>query len=47
MYVPAHFAVQDQEALHQLINEHPLGILVTNGAGGLDANHIPFELAPK
>jgi transcriptional regulator len=47
MYVPAHFAVQDQEALHQLINEHPLGILVTNGAGGLDANHIPFELAPN
>jgi transcriptional regulator len=47
MYVPAHFAVQDQEALYQLINEHPLGVLVTNGAGGLDANHIPFELAPN
>lgn len=23
---------------------HPLGVLVTMGASGLDANHIPFEL---
>jgi transcriptional regulator len=29
--------------LHALIVEHPLGILVTHGAGGLDANHLPFE----
>ena len=23
---------------------HPLGALVTHGADGLDANHLPFEL---
>jgi transcriptional regulator len=44
VYVPAHFEEQSQEVLHGLIERHPLGILVTHGAGGLDANHIPFEL---
>ena len=46
MYVPAHFSVPDNEALYRLIREHPLGTLVTNGGGGLDANHIPFEAEP-
>lgn len=44
MYVPAHFAVSRPEDLHRLIEENPLGILVTNGKSGLDANHIPFHL---
>jgi transcriptional regulator len=44
MYIPAHFAVANDEALHQLIKTHPLGMLVTNGPTGLDANHVPFEL---
>ncbi|AZG16428.1 FMN-binding negative transcriptional regulator [Cupriavidus pauculus] len=44
MYVPAHFAVPDIDALHRLMREHPFAALVTNGASGLDANHIPFEL---
>jgi len=44
MYVPAHFAESRPEVLHDLIRRHPLGILVTHGADGLDANHIPFEL---
>lgn len=44
MYVPAHFAASRPEALHRLIEENPLGILVTNGKSGLDANHIPFLL---
>jgi transcriptional regulator len=43
MYVPAHFSVPETEALHELINTHPLGILVANTPNGLDANHIPFE----
>lgn len=47
MYVPAHFSVTDDEALFGLIRENPLGVLVTNGRGGLDANHLPFELDPK
>lgn len=44
MYVPAHFAVTDTEALHGLMRAHPLGALVTHGPQGLDADHIPFEL---
>lgn len=46
MYVPAHFDESRTEVLHGLISQHPFGMLVTNGAGGLDANHIPFELHP-
>ncbi|MER9254518.1 FMN-binding negative transcriptional regulator [Mesorhizobium sp. M0598] len=30
--------------LLDLIERHPLGILVTHSKGTLDANHIPFEL---
>ncbi|MEI5996321.1 FMN-binding negative transcriptional regulator [Paraburkholderia bengalensis] len=44
MYVPAHFAPPDVESLRQLIVDHPLGALITNTGGELDANHIPFEL---
>ncbi|WP_454688108.1 FMN-binding negative transcriptional regulator [Achromobacter aloeverae] len=44
MYIPEHFSVEDPAALHALVRAHPLGALVTHGAGGLDANHIPFEL---
>ncbi|MER9587102.1 FMN-binding negative transcriptional regulator [Mesorhizobium sp. M0276] len=44
MYVPPHFAVHDQNAQFDLIERHPLGILVTQSKGILDANHVPFEL---
>ena len=30
--------------MHQIIEVHPLGVLVTMTPEGLDANHIPFEL---
>ncbi|MEI4929808.1 FMN-binding negative transcriptional regulator [Aeromonas caviae] len=43
MYLPPHFAATDPEALHQLMQAHPLGALITCGEGGLDANHLPFE----
>jgi transcriptional regulator len=46
MYNPAHFAVTDAAALHRIMRSHPLGMLVTATDGGLDANHIPFELDP-
>jgi transcriptional regulator len=46
MYVPAHFAEQRLDVLHRLIHEHPLGTLVTLQPDGLDACHIPFEIAP-
>lgn len=44
MYVPAHFDESRPEVLRALIVQHPFGTLVTHGASGLDANHIPFEL---
>jgi transcriptional regulator len=43
MYIPAHFAETRPEELQRIIREHPLGILVTQGSAGLDADHIPFE----
>lgn len=43
MYIPAHFAETRPEALHRIIRKHPLGMLVTHGNAGLDADHIPFE----
>ena len=43
MYLPQHFAEPRVDELHRIIREHPLGMLVTNGPAGLDANHIPFE----
>jgi transcriptional regulator len=45
MYAPSHFEETRLEALHALIEAHPLGALVTHGAAGLDADHIPFEIA--
>jgi transcriptional regulator len=39
-----HFVESRTEVLHDLISCYPLGALVTHGAQGLDANHIPFEL---
>lgn len=44
MYLPTAFEEQRPEALHALMQAHPLGTLVTYGPDGLDANHIPFEL---
>ena len=47
MYVPSHFDESRPEQLHALIARHPLGVLVTRGASGLDANHLPFEMEPR
>jgi|SRR5215471_18177532 len=46
MYLPKHFEETRVEVLHELIRAYPLGTLVTLTAGGLDANHIPFEVDP-
>lgn len=46
MYIPAHFAITDQDVLHRIVRDHPLGILVTTTPEGMDANHIPFEFDP-
>jgi transcriptional regulator len=47
MYVPEHYEESRPERLHALIAQHPLGVLVTSGSGGLDANHLPFELETR
>ena len=44
MYQPPHFREDRLEAQHALIQNNPLGLLVTAGGGGLIANPIPFML---
>ena len=46
MYTPAHFEQNSPEHLQRIIRAHPLGTLVTHGAAGLDADHVPFEFDP-
>jgi len=42
MYQPAHFREDRRAVQHELIRAHSLGLLVTGGPGGLQANHLPF-----
>lgn len=44
MYLPPHHRLDDRDALFALIEAHPLGTWVCQGAGGLTVNHIPFLL---
>jgi transcriptional regulator len=44
MYLPQRFEETRLDVLHTLIARHPLGTLVTHGADGLAADHIPFEI---
>ena len=44
MYTPSHFDETRPGLLHGLIAQYPLGTVITHGAAGLDADHIPFEL---
>ena len=43
MYLPPYFEEKRPEVLHRLMTDNPLAALVTHGAKGLDANHVPFE----
>lgn len=45
MYLPKHFEQQDLASLTALLKAYPLGTLVTQQDGALEANHIPFLLA--
>ncbi|OHC63706.1 MAG: transcriptional regulator [Rhodocyclales bacterium RIFCSPLOWO2_02_FULL_63_24] len=47
MYLPAHFEESRSEVLHALMREHPLATLVTQGADGLTANHLPLHFAAE
>ncbi|WP_159916891.1 FMN-binding negative transcriptional regulator [Pantoea sp. 18069] len=46
MYLPAHFSETRPQELTRIIRQNPLGILVSHGAQGLDADHLPFEFDP-
>jgi transcriptional regulator len=43
MSLPACFEEKRLEALHRSMADNLLSILVTHGANGLDANHMPYE----
>jgi transcriptional regulator len=42
MYQPPHFREDRRAVQHALIRAHSLGLLITAGSGGLQANHIPI-----
>lgn len=44
MYAPSLFAESRPEELYRIMREHPLGMLVTHRAQGLEADHLPFLL---
>lgn len=46
MYQPTHFREDRLEVQQALIQAHPLGLLISTGAGGLMANAVPFQLDP-
>jgi transcriptional regulator len=47
MYTPSHFDETRPEPLQQLLHDHPLGLLITQGPQGLDANPVPFLYDPR
>jgi transcriptional regulator len=44
MYTPPHFRIEDEGVLFDLIDRHPLGLLITGGPAGLLANPVPMVL---
>lgn len=47
MYLPSHFAEPRVEVLHSALQRAGLATLVTCGADGLDATHLPVLLEPE
>ena len=47
MYLPSHFAETRVDVMHDLIRAYPFGTLVVLTPGGLEANHIPFEVSSE
>jgi transcriptional regulator len=44
VYQPVHHREDRLEVQHALIRAHPLGLLISHGADGLEANPLPFLL---
>jgi transcriptional regulator len=47
MYVPSHFKEDRVPELHAAIRTIGIGTLITNGAEGLEASHIPLLIDPE
>lgn len=47
MYVPGAFREEDLPALHALMQEHAFALLVSGGAEGPFASHLPLWLEPE
>ncbi|MGE0118263.1 MAG: FMN-binding negative transcriptional regulator [Dongiaceae bacterium] len=47
MYLPPHFREERVPVLHEAIRRAVLGTLVTLGADGLEASHVPMLLDPE
>ena len=47
MYLPDHFRVDDVAEMHALMRARPLATLVSAGASGLYATHLPTVLKPE
>lgn len=47
MYLPPHFKEERVPVLHEAIRTAALGTLVTMGADGLEASHVPMLLDPE
>lgn len=44
MYTPAQFKIEDAGEAHALMRAHPFAILITHGADGMIATHLPTVL---
>jgi transcriptional regulator len=44
MYIPAHFSVTDQAALHDAIERYSFATLVSHANGQMEASHLPLLL---
>src|SRR5215470_11949883 len=44
MYTPAHFKMEEVAEVHALMRAQPFAILITQGADGVTATHLPTVL---
>ncbi|MEI7967533.1 MAG: FMN-binding negative transcriptional regulator [Betaproteobacteria bacterium] len=46
-YVPSAFRVEDPDRIRELLDAHPLAVLVTFGGGRLHVSHLPLQFVPE
>ncbi|GAA4363687.1 FMN-binding negative transcriptional regulator [Kangiella marina] len=44
MHIPSHFKEKDTQKLQQYIQDYSFGLLIIADEGGIEANHVPFQL---